>query len=156
MKYAVEEAVRRDDDVSFFFRLAKLMVPFDSLIARCLELYTTFRLIRLSCTLHGNETLDMPKLGNSLRSLPPRMVRNQITHALELHVGKLDQNITRSVQTLLYAGRRADWVRVTLAIFFLVHVRELDAARLISWSLNGDPVCWYLHIESRESQSDLF
>lgn len=142
MKYAVQEVAQRDDDVSFFFNLAELL-KFDSLIFLCLELYTTYRLIRRRFYLHGNETLDMPKLGNSLRSLPPRMVRNHITHILELRLWTLDQRIRKTVQSLLYARRRVDWVRGTLAVFFLIHVQELDAGRLISWSRNGDPVCWY-------------
>ena len=71
----------------------------------------------------------------------PRMIQNQLGHLLELTIIDLDKKITKGVQALLEKRERRMWVVTTLAVFLLLHIRELDAGRNIFWSRYKDPVC---------------
>ena len=70
----------------------------------------------------------------------PRMVQNQLGHLLELKMIELDKNILKAVQDLLEKRSRRMWVIGTLAVFLLLHIRELDAGRNIYWRRYKDSV----------------
>ena len=70
----------------------------------------------------------------------PRMVQNQLGHLLELNMIELDRNIMKAVQDLLEKRSRRMWVVGTLAVFLLLHIRELDAGRNIYWQRYKDSV----------------
>ncbi len=53
----------------------------------------------------------------------------------------LDRKTLRGVQALMEKGERPMWVVVTLAVFLLLHTREVDAGRNIFWSRYIDTVC---------------
>ena len=71
----------------------------------------------------------------------PRMIQNQLGHLLELNMISLDRKTLKGVQELMVKRERRMWVIVTLAVFLLLHTRELDAGRNIFWSRYKDPVC---------------
>jgi hypothetical protein len=71
----------------------------------------------------------------------PRMMQNQLGHRLEFNLIDLDKKILKAVHNLMEKNDRGSWIVVTLAVFLLLHIRELDAGRNIFWSRHGDPVC---------------
>ena len=71
----------------------------------------------------------------------PRMIQNQLGHLLELNMIDLDRKTLKGVQALMEKRERRMWVVVTLAVFLLLHTREVDAGRNIFWSRYIDTVC---------------
>ena len=71
----------------------------------------------------------------------PRMIQNQLGHLLELNLIKLDKKTLKDLQALMEKRERRMWAVVTLAVFLLLHTRELDAGRNIFWSRYIDSVC---------------
>ncbi|OAA60577.1 hypothetical protein SPI_05701 [Niveomyces insectorum RCEF 264] len=129
----------------------------------CLEMYATLHLLRKGWQFAGDETLGM---GVGLvqdtqsawfgRLTVPRMVQNQLGHALELHMAKLDRSILDAVHKLMEKRDRTMWVVTTLAVFLLLHIRELDAGRNIYWlrypgallgqtAASCNVLLWYYH-----------
>lgn len=70
----------------------------------------------------------------------PRMVQNQLGHLLELRMIYLDRRVLPALQRMFERRGRPSWVVVTLSLFILLHVRELDAARNIFWGRYKDSV----------------
>lgn len=109
-------------------------------------MYTTLRLIKIKWKFSGDESLGMTAIEDrdsawyGIKPVP-RMVQNQLGHLLELNMIDLDRKILRAVQALLEKRERRMWVVVTLAVFLLLHTREIDAGRNIFWSRYVDPVC---------------
>jgi hypothetical protein len=66
--------------------------------------------------------------------LVPRMVQNQLNYALELKMMELDRKILKGAQDIMVNGKRSMWLVGFLALVFLLHVREVDAGRIIYWS----------------------
>ena len=115
------------------------------IIQDCLEMYTTLRLISIGWGFCGEETLEMTIVTDRSSSwygnIPvPRMVQNQLGHLLELNMIELDARILRAVHDLLGKRSRQMWVVGTLAMFLLLHIRELDAGRNIYWRRYKDSV----------------
>lgn len=73
----------------------------------------------------------------------PRMVQNQLGHLLELRMIDLDRKVLPVLQKMLERRDRHSWVVITLSLFILLHVRELDAARNIFWGRYKDSVGSY-------------
>src|SRR4051794_11657838 len=67
----------------------------------------------------------------------PRMVENQLNHAIEVYMVQLEKDILHWLET----STNENWVYQFLAIFFVLHVREVDAGRNLYWARNLDPVC---------------
>lgn len=114
-----------------------------SLISDCLEMYTALRLIIIGCQFSGLETLGMAVVDDPLSAwcghIPvPRMVKNQVNHLLELRMVELDRKITDALSRL--PRDRRLWIVGTLAVFLLLHIRELDAGRNIYWARYKDSV----------------
>ena len=108
-------------------------------------MYTTLRLIRMGWQFTGEENLGMAPVTDRLSAWygtvsVPRMVQNQLDHLLELKMIELDGKILKAVQQLLYKRSRPTWIIGTLAVFILLHVRELDAGRNIYWRRYKDSV----------------
>lgn len=70
----------------------------------------------------------------------PRMITNQLCHILELNMIKLDRKISKGIQDQIEKRQRRIWIVVILATFLLLHIRELDAGRIIFWSRYVDSV----------------
>lgn len=70
----------------------------------------------------------------------PRMISNQLTHLFELHMIRLDEMILDKLQSWMLKTERGEWLIVTLVVFLLLHVREIDAGRIIFWKRHEDPV----------------
>lgn len=70
----------------------------------------------------------------------PRMIQNQLGHLLELNMIKLDRKISKGIQDAMDNRQRRMWVVLILAIFLLLHIRELDAGRNIFWDRYVDSV----------------
>ena len=68
------------------------------------------------------------------------MVQNQLGHLLELKMIELDREILKALQDVLEEKSRKMWVVATLAVFLLLHIRELDAGRNIFWRRYEDIV----------------
>lgn len=109
-------------------------------------MYTTLRLMRIKWKFSGDESLGMATV--EYRDSPwygikpiPRMIQNQLGHLLEMKLIDLDRKILKVVQDLMEKRDRHIWIVVTLAVFLLLHIRELDAGRNILWSRYKDPVC---------------
>jgi hypothetical protein len=60
---------------------------------------------------------------------------------LELNMIDLDRKILKGTQALLEKKERRILIAVTLAVFLLLHIREVDAVRNIFWSRYSDQVC---------------
>lgn len=110
-----------------------------------MQMYTTLRLLSIGWRFSGEETLGMATVTDRLSAwygiVPvPRMVQNQLGHLLELNMIELDEKILKAVQKLLYKRGRPMWIVGTLAVFILLHVRELDAGRNIYWRRYKDTV----------------
>ena len=109
-------------------------------------MYTTLRLMKIKWKFSGDETLGMNAVEDrdsawyGIKPVP-RMIQNQLGHLLELNIIELDSKILRGVQALMEKRERRMWAIVTLAVFFLLHTRELDAGRNIFWGRYIDPVC---------------
>ena len=69
------------------------------------------------------------------------MIQNQLGHLLELNMIDLDRKTLKGVQAVIEKRERRMWVVVTLAVFLLLHTREVDAGRNIFWSCYIDTVC---------------
>lgn len=101
--------------------------------------------MRIGWKFAGDEALEMSIIDDQdspwhgMRPVP-RMVQNQLDHLLELHVIALDKAIIREVNILLRKRQRSKWLITILAVFFLLHVREVDGARNIYWERWSDPV----------------
>ncbi|KAH8746505.1 hypothetical protein F5883DRAFT_438010 [Diaporthe sp. PMI_573] len=75
----------------------------------------------------------------------PQMVQNQLGHLLELRMVELDAAILSTLHKMIEKRRLLDWPTVTVAIFLLLHVRELDAARIIYWKRYEDTGRFWIH-----------
>ncbi|KAI6508394.1 hypothetical protein MCOR10_010916, partial [Pyricularia oryzae] len=122
----------------------------DSIVNDCLELYTALCLMSKGCQFLGVETLGMAPVLDSqsawFGSTPlPRMVQNHISHCLEIHIAKLDAKIMRAVSSIFDKRSRNKWHIATLAVFLLLHVRELDAGRNIYWKRYKDTRGFWIH-----------
>jgi hypothetical protein len=73
----------------------------------------------------------------------PRMVANQVNHRLELRMKELDSEILKHADDLLQTKKQHAWVVGTLALFLVLHIRELDAGRNIFWKRYKDPVGFF-------------
>ena len=109
-------------------------------------MYTTLRLMRIKWRFSGSEDLGMASVEDQNSAWygvkpVPRMIQNQLGHLLELHMVYLDRKILRGIQALMEKRERRMWVVVTLAIFLVLHIREVDAGRNIFWSRYIDTVC---------------
>ncbi|KAM0794839.1 hypothetical protein BDR22DRAFT_814504 [Usnea florida] len=98
----------------------------------------------------GEENLGMAPVTDKLSAwygtVPvPRMVQNQLGHLLELKMIELDGKILKAVQQLLYKRSRPTWIIGTLAVFILLHIRELDAGRNIYWRRYKDSGKFWIH-----------
>jgi hypothetical protein len=74
------------------------------------------------------------------RTPVPRMITNQLTHRLELRMAVLDCQILEEVSNILECRERHMWVIGMLALFLLLHTREIDAGRNIFWGRYRDEV----------------
>jgi hypothetical protein len=102
-------------------------------------MYTVVRLLRIGWWFTGNESLGMPtvKERDSLfcnLKCVPRMVQNQLNHALELKMMELDQKIWKGAKDIMESGERCMWIVGFLALVLLLHIREVYAGRIIYWS----------------------
>ncbi|KAH6959696.1 hypothetical protein BKA56DRAFT_637557 [Ilyonectria sp. MPI-CAGE-AT-0026] len=75
----------------------------------------------------------------------PRMVQNQLNHQLELELVQLDKMALGALHGIFKKSRQNNWAVATWAIFLLLHVRELDAGRIIHWSRHEDPERFWIH-----------
>ena len=115
-------------------------------------MYTTLRLISIGWQISGEETLGMTRVTERFSAweeiVPePRMVKNQLGHLLELNTTELDRKILKAVQSLLEQRKQCMWVIGTLAVFPLLHIRELHAGRNIYWRRYKDSVQAYCFFE---------
>jgi hypothetical protein len=168
IRYAIYEACERQDIVSTFFRLAcsyrhvsflsnlsaHELISQEPIIQRCFEMYTALRLMMKGCQFSGQRKkrtgLDDDYLGMAriedidsawFGCIPiPRMVTNQVNHRLELRMKELDSEILKDADDLLQTKKQHAWVVITLAIFLVLHIRELDAGRNIFWKRYKDSV----------------
>ncbi|KAK4119953.1 hypothetical protein N657DRAFT_580811 [Parathielavia appendiculata] len=111
-------------------------------------MYTALRLIVIGCQFSGLETLGMAVVDNPVSAwyghIPvPRMVKNQVNHLLELRMIELDREITGALSRL--SRDRRQWIVGTLAVFLLLHIRELDAGRIIYWARYKDSAGFWIH-----------
>ena len=117
----------------------------DLIIRQCLEMYTTLRLMSMKWHFSSNATLGMTTVTDRASAWfgmkpVPRMIQNQLGHLLELHMIKLDKELTRGIQAVLEKRERRRWIVGTLSMFFLLHIREIDAGRNIFWKRYLDSV----------------
>jgi hypothetical protein len=62
------------------------------------------------------------------------MLRDQLNHALEMEMSRLDTEILKDARHILEDGKLDMWVIGYLVLFFLLHVREVYAGRFLIWS----------------------
>jgi hypothetical protein len=102
--------------------------------------------MRIKWQFSGDESLGMATIEDrdsawyGIKPVP-RMIQNQLGHLLELNIINLDRKILKGVQALMEKRERRMWIEVTLAVFLLLHIREVDAGRNIFWSRYIDLVC---------------
>lgn len=66
----------------------------------------------------------------------PRMVHNQLNHTLELKMMELDKKVLKGARDIMVYGERRMWIVGFLALFFLLHIREVDAGEIVDWRLS--------------------
>ncbi|KAL2284395.1 hypothetical protein FJTKL_08824 [Diaporthe vaccinii] len=147
MKSTIAESCRAKSPTSFMFILAGWTGG--PLIYQCFELYTTLVLLQRGWRLR-QPALGMSSIQDESSAwhgaMPaPRMVQNQLGHLLELRMVELDAEILRALHKLIAKRHILNWLEVTLAIFLLLHVRELDAARIIYWKRYRDTGGFWIH-----------
>lgn len=149
VEIALSEVRALRHPVAFFFRLAWVYKDI-SIIRQCLEMYTNLRLMRIRWKFAGDENLGMTAIEDKDSAWygikpVPRMIQNQLGHLLELNMIDLDRKILKGVQALMEKRERRMWVVVTLSIFLLLHIREVDAGRNIFWSRYVDSLGFWIH-----------
>ena len=102
-------------------------------------MFSILRLLRLGWEFSGNESLGMVTVKEKESVFygfkhVPRMLRDQLNHTLELKMMELDTKILKGARDILENGKRRMWVIGYLVLFFLLHVREVFAGRLLIWS----------------------
>ncbi|KAH6714551.1 hypothetical protein BKA61DRAFT_723325 [Leptodontidium sp. MPI-SDFR-AT-0119] len=75
----------------------------------------------------------------------PRMLQNQLNHQLELKMAELDEKIMKNIMTIMKKAERKNWLTGTLALFFLLHIREIDAGRNFFWNRYEDKDGFWIH-----------
>ncbi len=119
-------------------------------------MYTALRLMMIGWQFSGkrkkrtgieDDYLEMAKVDNRdsawFDRIPvPRMVTNQLNHRLELRMAELDSKILQDANGMLQTREQEHhtWVVGTLALFLVLHIRELDAGRNIFWKRYKDSV----------------
>jgi hypothetical protein len=119
-------------------------------------MYTALRLMMIGWQFSGkrkkrtgveDDYLGMAKVENIdsawFDRIPvPRMVTNQLNHRLELRMAELDSKILQDADGMLQTRKQEHhtWVVGTLALFLVLHIRELDAGRNIFWKRYKDSV----------------
>jgi hypothetical protein len=93
----------------------------------------------------GTETLGMVEVKDINSAFNgdtpvPRMVTNQLNHLFELEMARLDSEILNCVQDMLQKREKRMWVVRTLALWLLLHTREVDAGRNFFWARYKDEV----------------
>ena len=102
-------------------------------------MFAALRLLRLGWDFSGNESLGIETVKEKesvfygFRHVP-RMLRDQLNSALELEMMKLDKEILKDARRILEDGKPDMWVIGYLVLFFLLHIREVYAGRLLYWS----------------------
>jgi hypothetical protein len=61
----------------------------------------------------------------------PCMLQDQLNYALELEIMKLDTRILKDIRRILENEKPDMWVIRYLVFFFLLHIREVYAKRLL-------------------------
>jgi hypothetical protein len=61
----------------------------------------------------------------------PCILQDQLNYALKLEMMKLDTRILKDIQRILENGKPDMWVIGYLVLFFLLHIREVYAGRLL-------------------------
>ena len=121
---------------------------------RCFEMYTALCLIMIGCQFSGtrkertgveDDYLDMTLVEDTKsawygRTPVPRMVTNQLNHWLELRMAELDREILKELAKIFERRKRHMWVIGILALFLLLHTREIDIGRNIFWGRYKDEV----------------
>jgi hypothetical protein len=62
------------------------------------------------------------------------MLQDQLNHALEMEITRLDTEILKNAQRILENRKLDIWVIGYLVLFFLLHVQEVYARRFLIWS----------------------
>lgn len=122
-------------------------------------MYTAIRLMRIGWKFSGDESLGMAVIEDQDSAWygikpVPRMIQNQLGHLLELNIIELDRKILKDVQTLMEKRTRRLWLVTMLAVFLLLHVRELDRRRNIFWSRYNDSVCSLFKVYDQTYSND--
>jgi hypothetical protein len=95
--------------------------------------------LRIPWDFSGNESLGIETVKEKesvfygFRHVP-RMLRDQLNHALEMEMTRLDTEILKDARRILENGKPDMWVIGYLVLFFLLHVREVYAGRFLIWS----------------------
>jgi hypothetical protein len=102
-------------------------------------MFTILRLFRLGWDFSGNESLGIVTVKEKESVFygfkhVPRMLRDQLNHTLDLKMMELDTEILKDARRILEDGKRDMWVIGYLVLFFLLHIREVYAGRLLYWS----------------------
>lgn len=109
-------------------------------------MYTTLHLMRVKWKFSEDESLEMATVKDwdfawyNIKSVP-WMIQNQLGHLLKMKLINLNRKILKVVQNLMKKREQHMWIVITLAVFLLLHIQELDAGRNILWSRYRDPVC---------------
>jgi hypothetical protein len=102
-------------------------------------MYTALRLLRIGWQFSGDESLGMATVREKESAFyglkhVPRMLRDQLNHALESKLMELDTEILKGARDILKSCKRNMWVIGYLVFFFLLHIREVYAGRILFWS----------------------
>ncbi|KAF4947934.1 hypothetical protein FSARC_13861, partial [Fusarium sarcochroum] len=146
---ATAEACSGQTPVKVFMELARANQN-TKLIKECLKMFTALRLLRIGWQFSGDETLGMTL--NTDENSPfsgkvpvPRMLQNQLNRLLEKALEKSEIFVTEKLQSIYRTHKQDMWFLGSLASFLLVHVRELDAGRLVYWKHHPDERGFWIH-----------
>jgi hypothetical protein len=116
------------------------------IVRQCMKLYTALCVMRSVWQFASDETLGMTAVeqpGSAWHGFTPipRMIQNQLGHAMEKQMVELDQEILKSVDKMIRDKKLTRWPILFVTMAIILHTRELDIGRNIHWSRHGDPVC---------------
>ena len=126
----------------------------DPLVRSALKLWAATNLLMTGWRIVSGKVLGLKKVEEHgspwFGAVPaPRVVQNQLDHQLEREIIVLERGLLRSIHKTMQKGRRAEWVRVFLAVVLVLHVIEKDTWRLLYWVKHKQEV-WVIPVTIRK------
>ncbi|OJD28531.1 hypothetical protein ACJ73_00058 [Blastomyces percursus] len=137
VSYYLRTISRESSCLGLLFRIASMCVK-EPLIQHSLRLWVATRLLVKGWYIHGDEKLEMTEVTQPSSPLygtvpVPRVLQNQLDHALEDYIVLCEALFLRNLQNVIKRRDRSQWVVIFLALTIMLNVLERDVWRLLYW-----------------------